>query len=240
MAKAGGTRVGRASGPSNARQATAPGAAAQPAATGAETQGLAQARSAGETGSVMPGRGMDVSDGAITAGAGNGAHETFAALDSATGVGAPSWVHAGGRQAEAGFQDPALGWVGVRADVSAGGVHASLMAGSAEAAQVLSAHLPGLGAYLNDRQAPVSQLSVATSGTGGQDAGSGQSAQQDARQDAAEHSTQGAQSLAANELEMVPASRAQSSATETGMIDASIERMAWRGGTRGVHISVMA
>lgn len=66
----------------------------------------------------------------ISAGTPAAAQETFSALDAGAAVGAPSWVHAGSRQAEAGFEDPALGWVGVRADLSGGSVHASLVPGS--------------------------------------------------------------------------------------------------------------
>ena len=65
---------------------------------------------------------------------GTAAEETFAAMDAGTEVGTPGWIHAGGHTAEAGFEDPALGWVGVRADLSGGNVHAALMPGSAEAA----------------------------------------------------------------------------------------------------------
>jgi hypothetical protein len=54
-------------------------------------------------------------------------HEAFAALDADMNSSIPSWIHAGTRRAEAGYQDPALGWIGVRAEVNGGGVHATLL-----------------------------------------------------------------------------------------------------------------
>ena len=46
--------------------------------------------------------------------------EAFATLDSAARPETPMWVHAGSHRAEAGFADPTLGWVGVRADSTIG------------------------------------------------------------------------------------------------------------------------
>ena len=107
--------------------------------------------------------------GGSTAG-GNGASAsgsaTFAALDAGTNVGTPGWVHAGPRGAEAGFQDPALGWVGVRADASGGAIHASLVPGSDDAAQALSGHLAGLSAHLAEQHTAVETLAVASPETG--------------------------------------------------------------------------
>jgi hypothetical protein len=88
--------------------------------------------------------------------------EPFAALDAATGPGTPAWVHASSRRAEAGFEDPSLGWVGIRADASSGQVHATLLPGSSDAAQSLDGHLPGLHAYLADVHTPVASLTLAT------------------------------------------------------------------------------
>lgn len=113
--------------------------------------------------------------------AATGSRETFAALDAEPAAGAPSWIHAGARQAEAGFQDPALGWVGVRADLSGGGVDASIVPGSAEAAQSLSGHLAGLNAHLAAEQIPVDSLRMAhtpESGYSGANQGANQGAMQ--------------------------------------------------------------
>jgi hypothetical protein len=87
--------------------------------------------------------------------------ETFAALDSGTATGTPTWTHASAHQAEAGFEDPALGWIGVRADRTAGGVHAALVPGSAEAAQELGTHMDGLNTYLTEQHTPVDSLAMA-------------------------------------------------------------------------------
>jgi hypothetical protein len=57
-----------------------------------------------------------------------------------------------------------LGWVGVRAEMGEGGVHASVMPGSANAAEELSGHLPGLHAYLNEQHTPVEAVTMAGSG----------------------------------------------------------------------------
>jgi|GEM_PF-2962618 len=76
------------------------------------------------------------------------ARDTFAALDADPGQPATTWTHTGPRQVEAGYQDPSLGWVSVRADLSSGGLHASVVPNSPEAAQALGNHLAGLNAYL--------------------------------------------------------------------------------------------
>ncbi len=102
------------------------------------------------------------------AGAGQPA-ATFAALDAQPAAGQPVWVHAGARRAEAGFQDPALGWVGVRAENSGGGIHAVITPASAQAVQVLGAHMAGLNLHLADHHLPVETLLLQAdaSGSGG-------------------------------------------------------------------------
>jgi len=87
--------------------------------------------------------------------------ETFSALDADVAPGALTWTHAGARQAEAGFEDPALGWIGVRAESNGAGVHASLVPGSAAAAQELGTHLEGLNAYLAEHHTPLESLAMA-------------------------------------------------------------------------------
>lgn len=95
------------------------------------------------------------------------AGETFAALDGGSSDGRVSWTHTGANRAEAGFEDPSLGWVGVRADLGGGGVHASLVPGSAEASQTLGSHLAGLNSYLAERHPGVSPVTVAAEEHGG-------------------------------------------------------------------------
>lgn len=112
-----------------------------------------------------------------------GSRETFAALDAEVAQGTPNWIHAGAQQAEAGFQDPALGWVGVRADLNAGGIHAAIVPGSAEAAESLSGHLAGLSAHLATQQIPVESLRMATGSesTGGLQADAGRHGEEQQR-----------------------------------------------------------
>jgi hypothetical protein len=112
-------------------------------------------------------------------GAAPGSRETFVALDADAAHGA-SWLHAGAHSAEAGFEDPALGWVSVRADVAAGGVHAAVVPGTAEAAQALGSHMAGLTSYLSEQRTPVHTLTLALPGG---DAGSNQWAGQGNGQD---------------------------------------------------------
>jgi len=64
--------------------------------------------------------------------------------------------------AEAGFKDPTLGWVGVRAQADAGGVHAAVVPASADASQALSSNMTNLSAYLNEHHTPVQTLTMAT------------------------------------------------------------------------------
>ena len=82
--------------------------------------------------------------------AGSVAGDTFAAIDAERTASPATWIHAGTHRAEAGYLDPALGWVGVRADAVGNGVHAALLPGSGEAAQVLGSHLAGLNTYLSE------------------------------------------------------------------------------------------
>jgi hypothetical protein len=73
---------------------------------------------------------------------------TIEALDGFPNTVEPRWTRSNAHRAEAGFQDPSLGWVSVRAEMSSGGVHASVIPPSNDAAQVLNGHLGGLDAHL--------------------------------------------------------------------------------------------
>lgn len=90
------------------------------------------------------------------------AQDTFAALDGQNPSGAPVWIHTGGNTAEAGFKDPTLGWVGVRAQVDAGGVHVAVVPATADASQALSSNMTNLSAYLDEHHTPVQTLTMAT------------------------------------------------------------------------------
>ena len=165
--------------------------------------------------------------------------ETFAALDAESSTGMPSWVHAGAHRAEAGIQDPALGWVGVRADLSGGGVHAALVPGSAEAAVALGGHLAGLNAYLTEQHTPVTSLTLAApegrTTEFGMDQGAGHM-HQGAGQDTGQGASSGQQS-----------SPQASEPVLTALVNREVPAFAGRAETtaqsvipKGVHISVMA
>jgi hypothetical protein len=161
-----------------------------------------------------------------------GAQETFAALDASAGPGTVSWVHAGPQRAEAGFQDPALGWIGVRADLGAGAVHAAVLAGSSEAAQALGGHMAGLNAYLTEHHAGVASLTMTSPEGGSANWGGSPGAMQqgasgnDPQSSALEPQTNGSFSPAAATRE-IPA--------QSGGLEAATPEV-----RQGKHISVMA
>lgn len=120
------------------------------------------------------------------------AQEPFAALDAESGPGIPAfatWTRTGAHSLEAGFEDPALGWVGVRADLNAGAIHAALVPGSAEAAQALGSQISSLHAYLSEQRTPLGSLTLAAPESGfafsGADPGAASSQQNAPQQDAA-------------------------------------------------------
>jgi hypothetical protein len=158
---------------------------------------------------------------------------TFSALDQGTSLGTPTWTHAGGQHAEAGFRDPDLGWVGVRADLSTSGIHATLVPNSAEAAQALSGHLAGLSTHLVDQQASVVSLSMASPADSGIENGMGQHTQQGSPQGSSSEEPQ-----AGSQSNTPPASAASDLAApaQSGIVDTSI----YAGNPRGTRISVMA
>ena len=135
------------------------------------------------SGSVTTGAGQPQQGASLTV------RDTFAALDADPGAPATAWTHAGPRQVEAGFQDPSLGWVSVRADLTPGGLHASVVPNSPEAAQALGGHLSNLNAYLAEHHgtsitaslaAPEDRSSTQQSGMqqSGMDSGTQSSARQ--------------------------------------------------------------
>ena len=79
--------------------------------------------------------------------------DAFAQLDQEHTTPLATWIHAGPHRAEAGYLDPSLGWVGVRAQNEAGVLHAAILPGSAEAAQALGQHMAGLNTYLAQHHA---------------------------------------------------------------------------------------
>ncbi|HEY1210954.1 MAG TPA: hypothetical protein VGE85_16425 [Terracidiphilus sp.] len=166
--------------------------------------------------------------------------ETFATLDTAVVPKDTTWIHVGTQRAEAGFQDPALGWVSVRADLSGGGVHAQLVPGSADAAQTLSSHLAGLNSYLVEHHTPVETLTLTSPEGRWSGLGSGQSAGEGMQQGAGQQTSQGADASlsSASNPETVIQSPAPSLEPPAffGDMNESVQA-AIRG---GLHISVMA
>ena len=170
------------------------------------------------------------------------AHEAFAALDSGTATASPTWTHAGTQYAEAGFHDPALGWVGVRADSASGGVHASLVPVSADAAQALGGHVAGLNTYLAEQHTPVETLTVAAPesrslASGMNQSGMDQSGSQGMHQGAGQDSGHGSYSQApSNTQQSAPALSGAAESAPAGRQVASAAEV----GLGGRHISVMA
>lgn len=105
--------------------------------------------------------------------------EAFTALEAGTNVasGYRAVQHGARIQAEAGFQDPSLGWIGVRAETHGGALHATVLSPSTEAAQALSVHSAGLNAYLADRNTSIDSLAFVSTGDP-----SGQAAPRDSRE----------------------------------------------------------
>lgn len=170
-------------------------AESQAATTAADTGSLARDSAGAPADAITAGAstGVVASGSLSTSMSASSGRETFAAMDSGSGVGAPGWIHAGARQAEAGFQDPSLGWVGIRAGVSGGGIHASLVPGSSDAAQVLSGHVAGLGAHLAEQRAHVETVTVAEpQGWGASSLGANSSSGQGGQNSTYSQSEQGA------------------------------------------------
>lgn len=90
-----------------------------------------------------------------------GTRDTFSALDSGTAMPKTSWIHANARQAEAGYLDPNLGWIGVRAETTTNGVHAALVAGSSQAAEALAGHVSGVAQYLQENHGTSATVTMA-------------------------------------------------------------------------------
>jgi hypothetical protein len=87
--------------------------------------------------------------------------DTFTALDEENRATTPVWIHNGGNVAEAGFKDPTLGWVGVRAQADASGIHAAVVPGSLDASQALGGSLANLGNFLAEHHTSVQTLTMA-------------------------------------------------------------------------------
>ena len=186
-----------------------------------------------ETGIVMPkSTGAASNDVRIQA--------TFTALESGNKAenGTFGWPRGGHIQAEAGYQDPVLGWVGVRAETNGGIVHATLVPPSQDSAQALSGHVAGLHTYLVENHTPVETINLAPFGRDSQDmtqnAGHGthHGAGQHANRDNVFESAQGSRS--SGHAIGLDAPRTTSVSNEALTLSSAVRN------SRGTHISVMA
>lgn len=101
--------------------------------------------------------------GAKTALPNSAASNAHATLDAKSAEVPARWTSSDPRSVAAGFQDPELGWVSVRAHTDASGLHATVIPSSQEAGQVLAGHMAGLAAHLSDRVATIDTLTIAVS-----------------------------------------------------------------------------
>jgi hypothetical protein len=92
--------------------------------------------------------------------------DPFDALDTDRSDMQPAWIRAGTNHAEAGYFDPSLGWVGIRADTAGKDLHAALVPVSSEAEQVLRSHLAGLNAVLSEHHGASSTITIDDPSTG--------------------------------------------------------------------------
>ena len=175
----------------------------------------------------------ELSSGSTT---GSTAREAFAALDADTNSSSPNWIHAGTRRAEAGYQDPALGWIGVRADVSGGGVHATLLPSSSEAAQMLGGHMAGLDAYLAAEHTSVRSLTLTTPEGREPGLASGQDLRQGMNQGSGQSGYSEPQPSSRASMAAIATSVSRDTPVQSDRLDHTTE-IPRRGGT---HISVVA
>jgi hypothetical protein len=95
----------------------------------------------------------------------------------------PSWRVTNAHRVEAGYDDPELGWVSVRAESSPSArIHAELIAGTDAAARVLGDHLDGLHQFLKEQRTAVESLSLAAQSGAAFGESAGGASQQDGRQ----------------------------------------------------------
>jgi len=199
----------------------------QPSAATADASGMTR-----DQAGALPA--VSAAEASRVAPAGPDSREVFATLDTEGALGRPTWIQAGAQRAEAGFQDPVLGWVGVRANSGGGGVRAELVAGSADAALALSSHMAGLNVYLAESHTTVESLTLAAltggSSGGGGDRSSGEGMQQGTEQQTGQGADTGSFSSPPTERD------APMEASPTAWREGGVQTATQGGG----HISVMA
>ena len=219
----------RPSTPSAAVHAAEPARFAQAVSHSAAADGTAAVPSALPT--AAPAISPDVRDRVTDAGhraAAAPPADAFAALDTAVSTPSATWVHTGTHQAEAGYFDPSLGWVGVRAQSSGGAIHAAIVPGTAQAAQDLGAHVAGLNSYFAEHHSGFLHVTMTAPGHG--DGGVTAGGQSGAR-----HQQQPPETP----LPRTSFNRAPAPGTMAAV--SSQAQTQWDAGpTTGVHISVLA
>jgi len=166
----------------------------------------------------------------------SGEQDAFAALDRATSGPETAWIHAGAHRAEAGYLDSSFGWVTVRADGTTGGVHASVVPNSAEAASALSNHLAGLNAFMADHQGHSTTVTLASPANEGSRPGS---SQQDGSMNGYQNHQQQPDSNSSTSVKRNSNSSSVSLDSENASNPIAVLPATARNG-RGVHLSVMA
>jgi len=243
QSKSGSTSGGKTSTPesihgnSNSVQHASPLVVGQSSAPAVDTSSMTRAL-AGTGGTVNTSD--EPARASRTAATGPDSREAFATLDAASAPVATTWIHAGTQRAEAGYQDSVLGWVGVRADLSGGGVHAQLVPGSADAAQALDGHLAGLNAYLAEHHTPVETLTLTTPESGWSGMGSGQSAGEGMQQGAGQQSAQGADASTLSGQSTESAIQPPAASAELPAFFGDMNGNTQPASLDGYHISVMA
>jgi len=162
--------------------------------------------------------------------------ETFEALDASTGAIAPAWIHAGAHTAEAGYQDPRFGWVGVRAQSDVEGIHVTLVPGSADAAQSIGGHLAGLNSYLTAHHTPVQSLTLDAREALSAPAGDGRQGSQNPGQGTSQHGESQTEGAARLQIPGSAQPGTTQSAADSGESPGGLASLS----TAGHSISVMA
>jgi hypothetical protein len=106
----------------------------------------------------------------------------FSALDSGNNTPPTTWITANPRAVEAGYHDSSLGWVSVRAQSDATGVHATVVPVSADAYQSLSSHMSGLSTYLSEHRSSIESVTIDTTNMDSTGQSSGNGAQSQSQQ----------------------------------------------------------
>lgn len=180
-----------------------------------------------------------------------GSRDAFTALDAlpanVDSTLNPTWIHAGAQHAEAGFEDPALGWISVRAGVDNGSVHASLIPSSDVASTALSGHLAGLNAFLSQQHSGVLGVTIAApENSAGSASGMGSNAGQNSNQTLGQNSNQsssgqGSEGPTQSRTEAVSSVLSRSASMTGADVQRSIEQTEFTPALRpGARISLMA